>query len=207
MLSLVAQLEVLFLHEMYCTRQSFLKPEYNFKWFGRNEILALERRQEKEKTIFLEKIMQSNHESNFFTNYSENFRKAMCHPIEKIRSILIISTSEAEKKEFEDLLEFRSAFEIFNSEYDNYSLKDIKSEIWNLQIFIHGTQTKVERQNIQDCSICLDATSDCITSCSHQFHKTCLMEWFKNYFNCPLCRSENIFSNDIVPIGPNISSV
>ena len=55
MLSLVAQFEVLLLHETYCTRQSFLNEEYNFKWFGRKEILDLERRQEKEKKNFLEK--------------------------------------------------------------------------------------------------------------------------------------------------------
>ena len=157
--------------------------------------------------VIFQKIMQSKHETNFFTNYSENFRKAMCHPIEKIQSNLFISTSEAEKNEFKDLLNFRSAYEFYYNEYDNYSLEDIKREIFKIQNVIHGTQTKVERQNIQDCSICLDATSDCITSCSHQFHKACLMEWFKTYCICPLCRSENIFFDDIVPIVPKISSV
>jgi hypothetical protein len=205
MLSLAAQLEVLFLHETYCTRQSFLNEKYNFKWFGRKEILDLERRQENDKKIFLEKIMQSKHATNFFTNYSENSRKAMRQPIEKIRQNLFMSKSEAEKKEFEDFLHFRSAYEFYYNEYDNIFLNDIQSEICKIRNFIH--QTKVERQNIQDCTVCLEATSDCITSCSHQFHKTCLMEWFKNYFTCPMCRAENIFLNDIVPIGPKISLV
>ena len=53
-----------------------------------------------------------------------------------------------------------------------------------------------------ECSICLQAMETiedgCVTSCSHQFHKKCLLTWVERFertshvcdFTCPLCRNE-----------------
>jgi hypothetical protein len=39
------------------------------------------------------------------------------------------------------------------------------------------------------CPICLDKGNMNIKlPCGHWFHKKCILEWFKNSDNCPLCR-------------------
>ena len=42
------------------------------------------------------------------------------------------------------------------------------------------------------CSICLDESKENIKTllCGHEFHQTCIEEWFKREETCPLCRDE-----------------
>lgn len=44
------------------------------------------------------------------------------------------------------------------------------------------------------CPICMEdfcvGTKLVITTCSHKFHETCLMEWLSLKRTCPCCRSE-----------------
>lgn len=44
----------------------------------------------------------------------------------------------------------------------------------------------------EQCPICLRAFDRevTVTSCGHKFGKSCLDEWLKNEFSCPLCRTE-----------------
>ena len=46
--------------------------------------------------------------------------------------------------------------------------------------------------NNEECSICTDVLSEKqirILKCSHQFHQTCIDEWFtkSGHFECPIC--------------------
>jgi hypothetical protein len=44
------------------------------------------------------------------------------------------------------------------------------------------------------CSICLEEYDEdmkiCKLRCSHIYHKECIMSWFKNHNECPLCRKD-----------------
>lgn len=46
--------------------------------------------------------------------------------------------------------------------------------------------------SITECSICLNKINtpaqDWCLPCNHYFHKSCIILWFKNKRNCPLCR-------------------
>jgi ankyrin repeat protein len=45
-------------------------------------------------------------------------------------------------------------------------------------------------KEIDDCSICLDSTSNIYTSCSHMYCKPCITKWLKTHDTCPCCRVE-----------------
>ena len=43
----------------------------------------------------------------------------------------------------------------------------------------------------QDCCICqqsLTQSSVRKLNCTHEFHKSCITDWFKQQKNCPICR-------------------
>lgn len=40
------------------------------------------------------------------------------------------------------------------------------------------------------CSICLESRCDLKTTCKHDFHEACLMEWLNAHDTCPVCRSK-----------------
>ena len=48
--------------------------------------------------------------------------------------------------------------------------------------------------NNQQCCICLDElgnqSNEITTECNHVFHRTCLNEWKKYNFTCPICREQ-----------------
>ena len=41
---------------------------------------------------------------------------------------------------------------------------------------------------MSECSICYDGNSDYKTLCKHEFHKSCLNNWYNVKNTCPLCR-------------------
>ena len=50
------------------------------------------------------------------------------------------------------------------------------------------------------CAICLEDISNnryILSECSHQFHRKCIMNWFLQKTNCPLCRKHNEYSISI----------
>ena len=49
---------------------------------------------------------------------------------------------------------------------------------------------KIEEET--ECSICLTTNNNDIikTPCGHCFNRKCLLEWFKNKIECPLCRTK-----------------
>ena len=49
------------------------------------------------------------------------------------------------------------------------------------------------------CSICHDditETNSCTTSCNHQYHLFCFIDWHKHNKTCPICRAELITPNE-----------
>ena len=63
---------------------------------------------------------------------------------------------------------------------------------------------------IDECSICLEPLDNkfqiYILECRHQFHTTCLKEWYKNSklgYNCPMCNE----IKDIVNVSENSNEI
>lgn len=61
---------------------------------------------------------------------------------------------------------------------------------------------KYEKPTIYDeCSICLQKYNNgdqiFITKCQHKYHIQCLLSWYKNNNNCPICRKQ-ICINSII---------
>lgn len=53
-----------------------------------------------------------------------------------------------------------------------------------------------------ECVICLgkkNINNLTILSCNHSFHTTCLHEWFKKDFLCPLCMKERYILHKTIP--------
>ena len=51
-----------------------------------------------------------------------------------------------------------------------------------------------------ECSICLEAykpaeTIACTKACGHQFHSKCLRQWLLAHDQCPMCRTEVIYTS------------
>jgi len=45
----------------------------------------------------------------------------------------------------------------------------------------------------EECSICMEGECECYRSCGHKFHRSCIRQWHKNNFSCPLCRNTKYF--------------
>ncbi|XP_010473193.1 PREDICTED: RING-H2 finger protein ATL57 [Camelina sativa] len=72
--------------------------------------------------------------------------------------------------------------------------------------------TKVSKQRIQDCVICLSEfeqgeTVKVIPHCGHLFHVECIDTWLSTHVTCPFCRSSQLFSDkDLEMQAPSPSS-
>ncbi|KAG8192291.1 hypothetical protein JTE90_002116 [Oedothorax gibbosus] len=58
---------------------------------------------------------------------------------------------------------------------------------------VHPTPPRPTFDDSVTCAICLDAVSSNAATrqlfCGHKFHKTCVENWFKTRYSCPVCRS------------------
>ena len=55
--------------------------------------------------------------------------------------------------------------------------------------FFMSTPTNTYQSITDSCSICLNELDKYVTlKCKHNFHRTCILEWYKYKLNCPLCR-------------------
>lgn len=54
------------------------------------------------------------------------------------------------------------------------------------------TEIFIDEPNIV-CPICIEQIKKgediCITDCKHYYHKDCLLQWFNNSYDCPLCKN------------------
>mgnify|MGYP001163808047 CR=1 FL=1 len=66
--------------------------------------------------------------------------------------------------------------------------------------YINKIDNLVKVKEQERCGICLEYKTDIITSCKHQFCKSCLESYFNqiNKVMCPYCRQENIKFNNFV---------
>ena len=47
-----------------------------------------------------------------------------------------------------------------------------------------------ERSSLSECCICNECWTDCILSCEHRFHETCIARWWSTGIHtCPMCRA------------------
>jgi hypothetical protein len=205
----IAEFESLLIAEIYTLRQHFLTDEYNFKWYGRPEIIELEKQQALDRKKFFNFIKSQYDNINsilFLQEYSNYNLHEIFIKINKYKNKLSKLT-EIEKKEYDIYIKFDKLYKFYNKKYDTYSYKDIKIKLKKFRDALIFTQ-KINMNNICDCVICMEKESNCILICKHQFHKSCLETWLKINNICPLCRSINIEIIDIEKIyEAKISSV
>ena len=53
---------------------------------------------------------------------------------------------------------------------------------------------KGENSSFESCAICIerynvDSRVAILENCNHMFHDTCITEWFKKSYNCPMCNA------------------
>ena len=41
-----------------------------------------------------------------------------------------------------------------------------------------------------ECVICLEKNTNIVLLCEHNFHETCILDWFSHNASCPICRTE-----------------
>lgn len=111
--------------------------------------------------------MQAINLSNLFISSSETFMNTIMNNNRSYEHVL--------NESFENQPQMERTDHIVEVETFKYS--DIKNEI-----------------DDKDCSICLNEfDDDCeisILTCTHIFHKDCLIEWGKYKQSCPVCREE-----------------
>ena len=58
------------------------------------------------------------------------------------------------------------------------------------QFHLTETMTKLDMEN--DCTICVDKIKQgdkmIKLDCEHYYHKKCILNWFRQHMNCPICR-------------------
>jgi hypothetical protein len=185
----IANFDVLLCEELYA-----LKRQLGYYWFGRIEITDLETKHYNERENFL-MIIKNKYNIDDYTNSiiwdyiktdisdrnkiekkytNNNFNKFIIIHKETIISI--------ERK-----IGMLPYFDTVYNELNKY--RDM--------ITIINFIKNIKKSDTIECCICYDTNSDCITSCKHLFHHSCLSIWIENNNSCPLCRSECIRIYDI----------
>ena len=75
-----------------------------------------------------------------------------------------------------------------NSESDQ---SDQSDQILNNMNNINIINNVIYIDEKKECCICLDKTNNewIRTQCNHEFHKTCINDWYRTKNTCPICRS------------------
>jgi hypothetical protein len=86
----------------------------------------------------------------------------------------------------------RNYEQVLNESFENQPQMERTDHIVELETFKYS-EIKNEIDD-KDCSICLNEfDDDCeisILTCTHIFHKDCMIEWGKYKQSCPVCREE-----------------
>lgn len=199
-LTKLGKFDILQWEETYAMRRKF-----GFQWYGRIEITNLESTHKNEKeryniilknkynidddisNIIYEYIITDiSDRHKFINNINNNINKGIFNKNHKFLQ-KIIDIEKKYRKEIENKLGIIPDLHIIGTELEKYRNK----------IYKNITQ-KINKIDIQECCICYDKKSNCITNCKHQFHNTCLSQWFEVNKSCPLCRNNNLFIFDII---------
>lgn len=197
----IGKFDILQWEEMYAMRRKF-----GCQWYGRIEITNLEstHRNEKERyniilknkynivddisNIIYEYIITDISDRYKFINNINNINNNK-GILDKNHKFLqkFIKIQKENRKEIEDKIGTILDLHIVGKELEKYRNK----------IYKNITQ-KINKIDIQECCICYDKKSNCITNCKHQFHSICLSKWIEVNKSCPLCRSNNLIVFDII---------
>ena len=60
----------------------------------------------------------------------------------------------------------------------------------DIEIIIENNILYTYVDNPDECVICLEKNTNIVLLCEHNFHETCILDWFSHNVSCPLCRSE-----------------
>lgn len=71
----------------------------------------------------------------------------------------------------------------------------------------HTEQKNEHNDEDIQCSICLDSLSVSDTQilpCIHKFHESCITEWLKEKYSCPICRMRINMPDDYAELDPSV---
>lgn len=195
-LTKLGKFDILQWEETYAMRRKF-----GFQWYGRIEITNLEsiHKNEKERyNIILKK------KYNIVDDISNIIYEYIISDISDRYKFINNNKKENNDTEYTILQKFIDIQKEYRKEVENKlgiipDLHIIEKELekYRNKIYKNITQ-KINKIDIQECCICYDKKSNCITNCKHQFHSKCLSQWLEVNKSCPLCRNNNLFIFDII---------
>lgn len=195
-LTKLGKFDILQWEETYAMRRKF-----GFQWYGRIEITNLESTHKNEKeryNIILKK------KYNIVDDISNIIYEYIISDISDRYKFINNNKKENNDTEYTILQKFIDIRKEYSKKVENKlgiipDLHIIGTELekYRNKIYKNITQ-KINKIDIQECCICYDKKSNCITNCKHQFHNKCLSQWFEVNKSCPLCRNNNLFIFDII---------
>ena len=72
-------------------------------------------------------------------------------------------------------------------------INDKKSDItdpYTMRDSFYEHVFKEEQENHTDCPICMDADTEVVTGCQHQYCRQCIYQWCDLRGTCPMCRTQ-----------------
>lgn len=101
-----------------------------------------------------------------------------------------VNYSEFNLTESEIEEEIQTNHKFINERIEYIIINDSKQKQEEIYVILHQ---KVEAEEEENCSICLDEITNISSyklSCGHKFHDECIKEWSSLNKKCPLCRSD-----------------